>query len=174
MTARSQAGNGIFSVNKVDVPFLTPNADARLSCVVSPKREISFEGPLTCMEEVVTGLSKQPENTFVALCEQAVPEIRLYSLDSLLSNEKNSLVKPRLSLNCEGREATVLRSRREEVLAGTSDGAVLLFSLKGEEKCERTFLYHRESINDICWLSQNERNEEKILVSASASNFLYM
>ena len=64
-------------------------------------------------------------NTYLAIAEAQKTEIKVYSIDSLISNKEKSEqgIQPRMSLEFETHPMTiVMKSRKHELLTGTSKG----------------------------------------------------
>ena len=149
--------------------------DERLKCQVTKKTEISFENPIACFEELSSpGPAQHPDDSFVAISEQAREDINIYSLSPLMTlKEKSYSVKPRAVLPGKG-EARAMKARRQELLVGSAGGEVCLYDLKSNDNAATVYRYHREGILDVSWLSLFDKEEERLFVSSSPENHLYM
>ena len=59
------------------------------------------------------------------------------------------------------------------MLLGREDGSLDLYGLGKDTKCD-FYAFHKSPITDLCWLSQNERAEEKIFATSSLEPHIYM
>ena len=52
------------------------------------------------------------------------------------------------------------------MLLGREDGSLDLHGLGKDTKCD-FYAFHKGPVTDLCWLSQNERADEKIFATSS-------
>jgi hypothetical protein len=158
----------------VEVPLASQLGDERLKCQITKKCEISFENPIACFEELGGGNSQLPSDSFVAISEVRREDIGVYALGPLLSlKERSYSVKPRLVLPGKG-EVRAMKARRQELLVGGAGGEVALYDLKSNDNVPTVYRYHREGVSDVGWLSLLDKEEERLFISASPENYLYM
>lgn len=87
--------------------------------------------------------------------------------------EKSYSVKPRVVLSGKS-EIRVMKSRKQELLVGEASGEIALYDLKNNNYAPTSYRYHREGILDVCWLTLQDKEEERLFISASPENYLYM
>lgn len=64
-----------------------------------------------------------------------------------------------------------MRCNRGEVLSGARNGDVRLHPHGCQEDASVIYKYHRDQVNDFCWLTQQEDSH---FITASADGFIYL
>jgi hypothetical protein len=170
VAGQSQALNGLLTISTLLMPQTRELDDDRIRAVLNQACEIHFESEVTHFEECMRRDSESACSAFLVVVERRNPQIYIYESRALERCKEKASLNPRLLLKGHEAEVTALRCRNDDILSGGSNGEVRMHNLRHGEN-PVTYKYHREQVNDCCWLNAQEDSQ---FLTAAADGLVYM